>query len=171
MVLATAKISVAFTMLRIISSANVWRKRFLYFCIGSTFLISATAAILTFVQCNPPRALWTFVPGATCWDPRVQSNYSIFTASYNSFMDLSLALLPITIIWKLHMPAQKRVGLCILLGLGVLAGISAAIKTSKLVNLRQRSDLTCRTGATFDLFAWTAYAISKLLASLYPISI
>ncbi|MCJ1266413.1 hypothetical protein MMC22_006298 [Lobaria immixta] len=153
MALATAKISVAFTMLRIISSVNIWRRRFLYFCMISTFLTCAVGAILTFVQCNPPRALWTFVPGATCWNPRVQSNYAIFSASYNSFMDIILALLPIPIIWKLHMTLQKRIGLCILLGLGILAGISAAIKTSKLVDLRHRSDLTW---ATFDLFAWTA---------------
>lgn len=95
MALATAKISVAFTMLRIISSANVWRRRFLYFCIISIFLSSAIAAILTFVQCNPPRALWTFVPGATCWDPRVQTDYAIFTASMNilsSLMWISLSL-------------------------------------------------------------------------------
>lgn len=39
-------------------------------------------------------------------------------------MDMSLALLPITIIWKLHMTVQKRVGLCVLLGLGVLYVLS-----------------------------------------------
>ena len=91
MALAGAKVSVAFTMLRIISSANIWRRRFLYFCMISTLLISAICSILVFVQCNPPRALWTFVPGATCWDPRVLSDYAIFTAS----TDLSSPLMKV----------------------------------------------------------------------------
>ena len=137
MALATAKISLAFVMLRIISSAAVWRRRFLYFCMISTFVISAIGAILNFVQCNPPRALWTFVPGATCWDPRIQINFAIFSSSsgpcpdlrhqtlmtgvgWNAFMDVCLAFLPVTIIWKLHMTIKKRLGLCILLGLGIL---------------------------------------------------
>ncbi|MCJ1268754.1 hypothetical protein MMC22_008642 [Lobaria immixta] len=149
MALATAKVSVALTMLRIISFTNLWRRRFLYFCMVSTLLSSAICVVLIFVQCNPPRALWAFVPGATCWDPIVVSDYAIFTTSFASFMDFTLALLPITIIWRLHMAVQKRIGLCILLGLGILAGISAAIKTSKFVMLRQ-------DWANFDLIAWTA---------------
>lgn len=173
MALATAKISVAFVMLRIIPRATVWPRRFLYFSILSTFLTSASVSIVTFMQCDPPRALWEFgIKGAKCWDPRVQSNYAIFTACWNSFIDITLALLPIPIIWRLKIAVRKKLGICGILGLGILAGISSSIKASKLLALRHRSDLTCDfqpclptydlkicsslTGATFDLFAWTA---------------
>lgn len=144
MALATAKISVAFVMLRIIPSATVWARRILHFAIVSTFLTSAIASILTFVQCDPPRALWEFgVKGAKCWDPRVQSDYAIFSAFWNSFIDIGLALLPIPIIWKLQMRVRKKLGICGLLGLGILAGISSTVKATKLRALRHRSDLTC----------------------------
>lgn len=144
MALATAKISVAFVMLRIIPSTTVWARRVLYFAIVSSFLISAVASILPFVQCDPPRALWEFgVKGAKCWDPRVQNNYAIFSAGWNSFIDISLALLPIPIISKLQMRVRKKLGICGLLGLGILAGISSTIKATKLFALRHRSDLTC----------------------------
>lgn len=144
MALATAKISVAFVMLRIIPSTTVWARRSLYFAIVSTFVICAIASILTFVQCDPPRVLWEFgVKRAKCWDPRVQSDYAIFSACWNSFIDIGLALLPIPIISKLQMRLKKKLRIFGLLGLGVLAGISSTIKASKLFALRHRSDLTC----------------------------
>lgn len=142
--LATAKISVAFVMLRIIPRATVWPRRFLYFSIISTFLISASASITVFMQCDPPRALWEFgIKEAKCWDPRVQTDYAIFTACWNTFIDTSLALLPIPIIWRLKIAVRKKLGICAILGLGILAGISSSIKASKLLALRHRSDLTC----------------------------
>lgn len=144
MALATAKISVAIVMFRIIPSATVWARRILYFSVVSSFLVSATASILAFVQCDPPKALWEFgVKGAKCWDPRVQIDYAIFSACWNSFIDISLALLPIPIIWKLQLRVKKKLGICGLLGLGILAGISSIIKASKLFALRHRLDLTC----------------------------
>ena len=39
-------------------------------------------------------------------------------------MDLVLALLPISIIWKLQMDWRKKGGLCSILGLGVLYAIA-----------------------------------------------
>ena len=39
---------------------------------------------------------------------------------YLAFMDLSLALLPVTIIWNLQMTVKKKAGLGLILGLGVL---------------------------------------------------
>lgn len=41
-------------------------------------------------------------------------------AGYSAFMDLFLALLPITVISKLKMKQSKKIALCVLLGLGVL---------------------------------------------------
>ncbi len=81
MALATAKISVAFVTMRLLGPQAIWRKWFLYFSMISVFIINALCSIFSFVQCDPPRALWEKVPGAKCWDPRSQSDYSIFTSS------------------------------------------------------------------------------------------
>lgn len=138
MTMATAKISVAFLLLRIIGPTTVWRKRFLYFSIISLFAIGVLCSIVSFVQCNPPRALWESVPGAKCWDPKTQIDIAVFGSSpfpsshcfqphpltiylgYNAIMDICLALLPSTIIWKADLHIRKKIGLCILLGLGIL---------------------------------------------------
>ena len=70
-----------------------------------------------------------------------------------AFIDLALALLPITIIWRLQLDWHKKVGLSILMGLGVFAFICAVIKTSKLPELNARGDITF---ITVSLWIWTA---------------
>lgn len=70
-----------------------------------------------------------------------------------AFIDLALALLPITVIWNLQLGWHKRLGLSILMGLGVFAFICAIIKTSKLPELNDRADITF---ITVSLWIWTA---------------
>ena len=66
-------------------------------------------------------------------------------------MDLSLAILPISIIWNLQLNWHKKMGLSALMGLGIFAFICAAIKTSKLTELNARADITF---ITVDLWIW-----------------
>ncbi|KAI8623178.1 hypothetical protein F5Y19DRAFT_481976 [Xylariaceae sp. FL1651] len=78
-----------------------WRKIFLWVLLALNLVITILAAIFTFTQCSPPAPLWepSLRDTAQCWDPSVQSNFSIFSASLNSFTDFTLALMPITVIW------------------------------------------------------------------------
>jgi hypothetical protein len=82
---ATGKVSVALLILRIIGPNTFWRKWILYFAMGSALLFTSLGCIFTFVQCDPPRALWTpqlIAAGqAKCWDSRVQADYAIFLSS------------------------------------------------------------------------------------------
>lgn len=162
MALAIAKMSVAFLILRLIGPSTRWRKWSLYLSIGLTFTIGALACILTFAQCNPPRALWepTKVPDAKCWKPKVQSDFAIFTGAYYTFIDMFLALLPITFVWNLNLKPQRKVALSMLLSLGIFAGICSAVKVGYLHELSSRADFTW---ATYDLAAWTGAEIFLLI--------
>ena len=123
------------------SRKSRWRKWFLYIGSVLTAIIAAIAITLTFAQCKPSRALWDpSLPGSRCWDPRVSTDFSLFTAGmplhtlssavrvlaneaiagWNAFFDISLALMPITIIWHLQIKVAKKLVLCAVLGLGVL---------------------------------------------------
>lgn len=77
---ATGKASVAILILRFMSRNTVWRRALLYFIIGTIFIINSLGCIFTFVQCDPPRALWNPTIKAKCWDPSVQQNYNYFLA-------------------------------------------------------------------------------------------
>nr|UZP47900.1 putative integral membrane protein [Cladonia uncialis subsp. uncialis] len=72
---------------------------------------------------------------------------------YGTFMDFALALLPITIIKELNMGLQQKIGLCILLSLGLLAGIASIVKTVELQTIRAEADFTW---ATYELFIWAS---------------
>lgn len=137
MSLGLGKISVGFLMLRLIGPFVRARRVFLWALIILTFIFSVVCCTLTFVQCSPVEALWETVPGAVCWEPKVQDNFSIFLgceltegssyprawlilAGWNSAVDFSLAVLPVSIIWHINISRQKKVGLCTLLGLGLM---------------------------------------------------
>lgn len=77
-----------------------------------------------------------------------------------AFMDLALALLPITIIWNLRLDWHKRLGLSVLTGMGVFGFICAVIKTSKLPELNARADITF---ITVSLWIWTANETNVLI--------
>ena len=136
--LGTGKISVAFLILRIMGH-SVWRKRFLYFTMVSSFAVCCLAIIVTYAQCTPAAALWDPSIKAKCWKPGTQTHIAIFAGStfqrsggawvhanqcatkgYLAFMDLCLALLPITIIWNLQIAAKKKAAMGLILGMGVL---------------------------------------------------
>ena len=133
---AFGKTSVAFLMLRIIGPTTVWRKWFLYINIGLYIILSIVSCVFTFVRCDPARALWQLVPTAKCWAPRIFADVDIFQSgekistsdmaftnskiAYGTFIDFLLVLLPISIVWNLKMNMTKKVGLCALLGTGIL---------------------------------------------------
>lgn len=157
MPLATGKISVAFLIMRFMGNSR-WRRAFLIWpsMIGST-VFCGIAIILICAQCSPVEALWNpalVASGeAVCWPSYRLTDYALFTGSWLAFMDLALALLPITIIWNLQLDWHKKVGLSILMGFGVFAFICAVIKTTKLPELNARGDLTF---ITVSLWMWTA---------------
>ncbi|KAI0451211.1 hypothetical protein F5B21DRAFT_507499 [Xylaria acuta] len=158
----TGKVAVGILVLRLLGALSRWRKIFLWVLLALNVIITIFAAVFTFTQCNPPAALWepSLRDTAHCWDPSVQSNFSIFSASLNSFTDFVLAFMPITFIWGLHLPTRQRVGLAVLLGVGAFSGVCAAVKARELVSLAARSDLTWET---FDLYAWACSEIFLII--------
>lgn len=75
---ATAKASVGYLILRLLGPENVWRKRIVWFVIVFTTLVNAINIILTFAQCDPPKALWDRKVKAHCWNPNVQLYFAYF---------------------------------------------------------------------------------------------
>ncbi|KAF2278355.1 uncharacterized protein EI97DRAFT_373146 [Westerdykella ornata] len=156
--LGLSKIAVGFLIIRLLNRSSVWRRWSLYFFSALTAINTILMIIFTFVQCKNPAALWDSEIKKTteCWDPKIQSSFSIYGASMHAVVDFFLALVPVTLVWRLKTDLRKRVALCALLGCGCLTGISAAIKTTKLNGLNARSDFTWET---FSLFLWTGIEI------------
>ena len=130
------KVAVALLIIRLMPPAKrgQW---FLYFITTSLIILFALAAIFLFVQCSPSKAMWDPTVPSHCWPPEILPNYTLFvggkflkvditsrhfnaSTAYSAFYDLSLAIFPITIFWDLQLGWKKKVGICCVMGLGVL---------------------------------------------------
>ncbi|KAL8772198.1 MAG: hypothetical protein Q9194_004682 [Teloschistes cf. exilis] len=163
MAIATGKISVAFLIQRI-QGPNKWRTWMLRFISISVFITALFAVVFLFAQCQPARALWTpsMIKNGTghCWDPIPVNNYDIVIAGYFAFLDFFLAILPVDIVWKLQMARKKKLLLCALLGMGIFAGVCAAIKTSQLRTVTAKTDITWKTA---EYLLWNALEVNIII--------
>ena len=74
------KVAVAFTILRIQGAAGSWTFRWTVYMLSIlTLAIAIPTLLLQFLQCDPPKALWTPGIPATCLKPSIQANYAIFS--------------------------------------------------------------------------------------------
>ncbi|KAI1338182.1 hypothetical protein F5Y15DRAFT_134431 [Xylariaceae sp. FL0016] len=66
--------------------------------------------------CSPYWAFWDAALAATnCRPLEIQETASV---AVNLFLDLSVVLMPIPVVWKLQMPANKKIGVTAMFGLG-----------------------------------------------------
>ncbi|QSZ36205.1 hypothetical protein DSL72_007331 [Monilinia vaccinii-corymbosi] len=61
---------------------------------------------------------------------------------YCSFIDLTLALFPISIFWNLQIKLSLKIYLCIIMGLGVIAMAASIVKTVELGSHTHTTDST-----------------------------
>ena len=92
-------------------------------------------------------------------------------AAFYTFADASLAIIPLTIFWKLRISVLQRIQLCIVFGLNILTSVCSGIKTHYLAELGNRTD---QTWATYNIFAWVTAELFLLVVcgtvpTLYPL--
>ena len=142
------RISFALFLVEIIQKF-IARKRFLYSLMALQFAVNGSTAILIMAQCRPVQALWNRKIENNCLSPRVQEYYSFFQGcrsryrpadsgdafllirpAVNVITDFILAVFPATFIWQLNMKLRKKIGLTLVLGLGILS-VSAQLSLPK----------------------------------------
>lgn len=97
--------------------------------------------------------------------------HTLITSAFFTFADASLAVIPLTVFWRLRISRLQRIQLCIVFGLNILTSICSGIKTQYLAALGNRSD---QTWATYDIFAWVTAELFLLVVcgtvpTLYPL--
>lgn len=120
--LGSSKIAIASLIVRLLNRASVWRRWSLYVASTIVAINTVIMIVLTYAQCENPAALWDLeVKQRTkCWDPKIQSSFSIYGASFHAAMDFFLAGLPVSLVWGLKTNMRKKLALCGLLGCGSL---------------------------------------------------
>ncbi|MCJ1251158.1 hypothetical protein MMC30_008389 [Trapelia coarctata] len=151
--LGTGKASVGVLLLRFLTSQQRWQRWAVWFSIVSVNIVLVLAAILTFVQCNPPEKLWNLQVKGTCWSPDRQNNYAMFAAAYGATIDIVLVIIPLTVFQTLKLNRRKKIGLSMLFSLGILAGAFAYYKTSTIPGIAAEGDFTWNS---YSPTVWTA---------------
>ncbi|KAL4778722.1 hypothetical protein BJX76DRAFT_362460 [Aspergillus varians] len=126
----------------------------LWILVGGQVIVNVLFILIIFLQC-PGHASAIFSHSGNsekCWDLRVQTYYGYFQGAFNSATDLYLAAFPTFVFWNLHLTLQVKIGLIVLLGLGIFAMVASVIKTTQLHILANAN--SSPTSATVNLERW-----------------
>ncbi|KAG6993885.1 hypothetical protein G7Y79_00050g086220 [Physcia stellaris] len=117
-------------------------RRLLYVVGTLQGLINVVEVVLILKQCEPIQKLWDpSVPG-TCNMIKICSQVGYLQGSIGAFADLFLAFYPISIIAPLQQTLKVKIGLCLIMGGGLIAGIAGINKTIAISLITQTSDIT-----------------------------
>ncbi|KAL4807932.1 hypothetical protein BDV18DRAFT_159141 [Aspergillus unguis] len=95
-------------------------------------IVAMVSVFLIFLQCTPTAALWDHTIDGTCWDQAIFYDFSYFVSAYTTVTDIILAIVPITVFWKLQMRPSTKISVCIMMGLTLLSAIVTIVKATYL---------------------------------------
>ncbi|KAI1327016.1 hypothetical protein F5Y16DRAFT_373020 [Xylariaceae sp. FL0255] len=128
------RLSITILLIRIFG-VHLWLKRVLIWQFVALCLLSIPLIIITFLQETPSQALWDPSVVAT---HRLNSNvwlyFACFSQSLYSVSDITFAVLPTIIIWKLNMSLRQRVALIFLLALSLLTLVESVLKLIYIID-------------------------------------
>ncbi|CRG84247.1 dihydroxyacetone kinase [Talaromyces islandicus] len=126
----------------------------LWALMAAQIIINVLFILIIFLQCpGHASAIWADSDDSgDCWDLRVQTYYGYFEGSFNSATDLYLAAFSTWVFWHLNLKLQVKLGLIVLLGLGLFAMVASVIKTVQIHVLASAS--SDPTMATVNLERW-----------------
>ncbi|KAH8658019.1 hypothetical protein BX600DRAFT_62506 [Xylariales sp. PMI_506] len=121
------KLSIATNLLRLCQ--NRWYSVVLWILIVIIFLYELVGILFFFLNCKPISGNWDTSVDATCASTDTIVIFGLVNTSFNIFTDVSLAIIPIPIIWNLNMKKSVRLYLIGVLSLGYLAVVMDIVKT------------------------------------------
>lgn len=141
MSLCFCKISICFSLLRVIKGTNAAILRWLlYLIMVSVFLVNGAVSTTLFAQCQPTKKIWNPNVIGVCWPPStfltlfcIQGGMLlsdsegfehvcrlIGTLAFSALTDFILSGLPIFVLKDLKVERRSKIILCFLLGVGVV---------------------------------------------------
>ncbi|KIW01184.1 uncharacterized protein PV09_07466 [Verruconis gallopava] len=133
-------ISIAILVVNVLDR-NPLRATLLYIMVIVQVTVALIAVVLIFMQCTPRSMLWNpYTPGGKCWSPHIFDDFNYFVSGYTTVTDIVLAVVPVSVFWKLQMPLSTKVGICIMMGLTLLSAIVTIVKATYLHLFTDRTD-------------------------------
>ncbi|KAM3075338.1 hypothetical protein ACMFMF_006013 [Clarireedia jacksonii] len=128
------------------------RRWFLYLLILQNAVVNMFTIILILSQCSNIQFNWDREAHAgECRNSSIQRDMGLFQGASSSFTDLSLTIIPVTMISSLHIEKCVKIGLSFLLGVSSFALVASIIRTCLTVD--GNGDETYRST---DFVTWCA---------------
>lgn len=129
------KISVLLLYYRIFP--QMWFRRILFMLVGAMFLhfIVFTAVIVT--ACKPIKSFWDKSITGKCLDTRP---VGLIGSAFSILEDVVFLCLPIPLIWKLKLKTSRKVGITLILTIGVVACAASVVRLRYLYQYNQTFD-------------------------------
>ncbi|KAF4835455.1 hypothetical protein CGCSCA4_v012628 [Colletotrichum siamense] len=139
-VLPLIKTAILLDWCRIFTAGDRRKSVFWWCCmgvVGFQCLWGILCIILLNMQCTPHNAIWEFYVSSKCFAlPKVM----LTSASVQVATDIVMVLLPQRIIWGLQMNLQRKIGISIIFGVGILASIAACFRLDHTIAFAQAAD-------------------------------
>jgi hypothetical protein len=153
------KLAVVVLLTRLLNPGKYHRWFLWWQGIWAQLTLFATVGVLL-GQCMPARSLWDFsITEKKCFDKKILIGYCIYAGIFSAFVDIYLAIYPTVVLFKLQLPTRKKIALCIALGIGLVSGVVAIYKTTRIPSLGS-ADFSYDTS---DLVVWTVIEGSAII--------
>jgi hypothetical protein len=120
-------------------------------------------------QCTDLRILWNPAVNATCWEPGTIRALSYTNSALNILTDLLFSIIiPLPMLWRLHVNFRTWITLICILGLGVFACAAASVKVSFLPNYGKEGDFLWDS-RNITIWVATELNVAIAAASLPPL--
>lgn len=138
-----SKLSIAIFLLRIVVT-----RTYRWILFGTMFVSITTGLVFFFTmlfQCRPIAFFWMRDPAMNgdCMSVDVIINVTYVYSALNILCDFTLALLPVTIVWGLHMPFKMKLATVPLLSMGCVASTGVVLRLVYVQNYREK-DFLCK---------------------------
>ncbi|TKX25240.1 hypothetical protein C1H76_2473 [Elsinoe australis] len=123
------RISLILFFYRLVKDAHLrWYRWLLHASIIWTVAVGITFIFLSVFICLPVKAYWTWppIPTQKCID---EGLVTLIAGVINSVTDLLVTLLPVPLIMRLRLPVKQRLGVLVLLCLGIVVTAAGVIRT------------------------------------------
>ncbi|KAJ5289221.1 hypothetical protein N7478_002251 [Penicillium angulare] len=108
----------------------------------SNLVVNFITIALIWTQCDPSAKLWNGELPGNCDGRTRNQQVAYFQGSYSAVCDMVLALYPVMFFWNVRLNRRVKIGLCVLMGLGVAACVCAIVKTTTLRVIAETEDVT-----------------------------
>jgi hypothetical protein len=103
-------------------------------------IFALISVFLIFLQCKSTHALWDHTITGDCWPQSVFYDFTYFVGAYTTVTGIILAVVPISVFWKLQMRRSSKTAVCVMMGLTLLSAVVMVVKTTYMPLLTDQVD-------------------------------